>query len=42
MIEMIIHHSENIKSYHLYIQKSLKYSEKFTFIPLRLKKIINL
>lgn len=35
---MIIHHSENIKSYHLFIQKPLKYSDKFTFIPLRLKK----
>lgn len=38
MIEMIIHHSENIKLYHIYIQNSLKYSDKFTFIPLRLKK----
>ena len=35
---MIIHHSENIKSYHLFIQKPLKYSDKFTFIPLRFKK----
>ena len=35
---MIIHHSENLKSYPLFIQKSLKYSDKFTFIPLRLKK----
>jgi len=35
---MIIHHNENIKSYHLFIQKPLKYSDKFTFIPLRLKK----
>ena len=35
---MIIHHSENLKSYHLFIQKPLKYSDKFTFIPLRLKK----
>tara|TARA_A100001015_G_scaffold176033_1_gene195770 strand:+ start:883 stop:1776 length:894 start_codon:yes stop_codon:yes gene_type:complete len=35
---MIIHHSENIKSYHLFIQKPLKYSDKFSFIPLRLKK----
>ena len=35
---MIIHHSENIKSYDLFIQKPLKYSDKFTFIPLRLKK----
>ena len=35
---MIIHHSENIKSYHLFVQKPLKYSDKFTFIPLRLKK----
>ena len=35
---MIIHHSENLKSYHLFIQKPLKYSDKFTFIPIRLKK----
>ena len=35
---MIIHHSENIKSYDLFIKKSLKYSDKFTFIPIRLKK----
>ena len=35
---MIIHHSENIKSYHLFIQKPLKYSDKFTFIPIRFKK----
>lgn len=35
---MIIHHSENIKSYHLFIQKPLKYSDNFTFIPLRFKK----
>ena len=35
---MIIHHSENIKSYHLFVQKTLKYSDKFTFIPLRFKK----
>lgn len=35
---MIIHHSENLKSYPLFIQKPLKYSDKFTFIPLRLKK----
>lgn len=35
---MIIHHSEKIKSYHLFIQKPLKYSNKFTFIPIRLKK----
>ena len=35
---MIIHHSENIKSYHLFVQKPLKYSDKFTFIPLRFKK----
>ena len=35
---MIIHHSENIKSYHLFIKKPLKYSDKFTFIPLRLRR----
>lgn len=35
---MIIHHSENLKSYPLFIQKSLKYSDKFTFIPIRLRK----
>ena len=35
---MIIHHSENLKSYHLCIQKQLKYSDKFTFIPLRFQK----
>ena len=35
---MIIHHNENIKSYDLFIQKPLKYSDKFTFIPLRFKK----
>ena len=35
---MIIHHSENLKSYQFFIQKSLKYSDKFTFIPIRLKK----
>jgi hypothetical protein len=37
-MEMIIHHSENLKSYPFFIQKPLKYSDKFTFIPLRLKK----
>ena len=35
---MIIHHTENLKSYDLFIKKSLKYSDKFTFIPIRLKK----
>ena len=35
---MIIHHSENIKSYHLFIKKPLKYSDKSTFIPIRFKK----
>ena len=35
---MIIHHSENIKTYHLFIKKPLKYSDKFTFIPIILKK----
>ena len=35
---MIIHHSESIKSYQLFIKKPLKYSEKFTFIPIRFKK----
>ena len=35
---MVIHHSENLKSYPLFIQKPLKYSDKFTFIPIRLKK----
>tara|TARA_E500000178_G_C16891289_1_gene693650 strand:- start:23 stop:940 length:918 start_codon:yes stop_codon:yes gene_type:complete len=35
---MIIHHNEDIKSYHLFIQKPLKYSDKFTFIPIILKK----
>ena len=35
---MIIHHSENIKTYHLFIKKPLKYSDKFTFIPITLKK----
>ena len=35
---MIIHYSENLKSYPFFIQKSLKYSDKFTFIPIRLKK----
>lgn len=35
---MIIHHSERVKSYQLFIKKPLKYSDKFTFIPIRLKK----
>jgi hypothetical protein len=35
---MIIHHSENLKKYSLCIQKPLKYSDKFTFVPLRLQK----
>lgn len=35
---MIIHYSENLKSYPLFIQKPLKYSDKFTFIPIRLRK----
>ena len=35
---MIIHHNVDIKLYHLFINKALKYSEKFTFIPIRLKK----
>jgi hypothetical protein len=35
---MIIHHNERIKSYQLFIKRPLKYSEKFTFIPIRLKK----
>ena len=35
---MIIHHSENLRDYHVCIHKPLKYSESFTFIPLRLQK----
>lgn len=35
---MIIHHSERIKSYQFFIKRPLKYSEKFTFIPIRFKK----
>ena len=35
---MIIHHSENLDEYHLCVNKSLKYSDKFTFIPIQLKK----
>jgi len=35
---MIIHHSENLKSYSFFIQKQLKYSEKFTFIPIKCMK----
>ena len=35
---MIIHHSENLKKYNLCIHKPLKYSDKFTFVPLRLQK----
>ena len=35
---MIIHYRENLKSYSFFIQKPVKYSDKFTFIPLRLKK----
>ena len=35
---MIIHHNEDFKSYDLYIKNPLKYSDKFTFIPIRLKK----
>jgi hypothetical protein len=35
---MIIHHSENLDEYHLCVNKPLKYSDKFTFIPIQLKK----
>lgn len=35
---MIIHHSENLKSYPFFIQKPLKYSDKFTFIPIKCMK----
>jgi hypothetical protein len=35
---MIIHHSENIDKYHLCINKPLKYSDKFTFIPIKLQR----
>ena len=36
---MIIHHSENLKLYNLFIQKTIKYSNKFAFIPISFKKI---
>ena len=35
---MIIHHTENLKKYNLCIHKPLKYSDKFTFVPLRFQK----
>ena len=35
---MIIHHSENLKNFHICIHKPLKYSESFTFIPFGLQK----
>ena len=35
---MIIHHSENLDEYHLCVNKPLKYSDKFTFIPIKLQK----
>ena len=35
---MIIHHSEKLDEYHLCVNKPLKYSDKFTFIPIQLKK----
>jgi len=35
---MIIHHSENLDEYHLCINKPLKYSDKFTFIPIKLQR----
>ena len=35
---MIIHHSENLDEYHLCVNKQLKYSDKFTFIPIKLQK----
>jgi hypothetical protein len=35
---MIIHHSENLDEYHLCVKKPLKYSDKFTFIPIQLQK----
>ena len=34
---MIIHH-KNLDEYHLCVKKPLKYSDKFTFIPIQLKK----
>jgi len=35
---MIIHHSEKLDDYHLCVNKPLKYSDKFTFIPIKLQK----
>jgi len=35
---MIIHHSETLKEYHICVEKPLKYSDKFTFIPIKLQK----
>ena len=35
---MIIHHSEPLKEYHVCVDKPLKYSDKFTFIPIKLQK----
>jgi len=35
---MIIHHSGNLDEYHLCVNKPLKYSDKFTFIPIKLQK----
>jgi len=35
---MIIHHSEKLDEYHLCVNKPLKYSDKFTFIPIQLKR----
>ena len=35
---MIIHHSENLDEFHLCVKKPLKYSDKFTFIPIQLQK----
>jgi hypothetical protein len=35
---MIIHHSENLKQFQISLCKPLKYSDEFTFIPIKLSK----
>ena len=35
---MIIHHKEDFKQYKIFLCKSLKYSESFTFVPIMVRK----
>ena len=35
---MIIHHKDNLNNFQIYLTKSLKYSNSFTFIPIKISQ----